>query len=205
MVSILPTAISTTQEYCMTQVFSLKLGFRTTILFSKSLKFFFFLFSSWMTRAGIFFSFIVSWCLHQRVNLCSCWLILPCERPYFLFIAYLLWSHHWSILPGSRVDQNLSNVFHHLPALPCTEKSWQFGVLSIKNIMSKHLSNSERLRILEGYLSTSFSKYAIQNRYGLSRGPIPSWLRKFSLSDKPQAQDCMKPKRKEESRLSMSE
>lgn len=116
MVSILPTAISTTQEYCMTQVFSLKLGFRTTILFSKSLKFFFFLFSSWMTRAGIFFSFIVSWCLHQRVNLCSCWLILPCERPYFLFIAYLLWSHHWSILPGSRVDQNLSNVFHHLPA-----------------------------------------------------------------------------------------
>ncbi|GAD06194.1 ISPg5, transposase Orf1 [Porphyromonas crevioricanis JCM 15906] len=71
--------------------------------------------------------------------------------------------------------------------------------------MSKHLSNSERLRILEGYLSTSFSKYAIQNRYGLSRGPIPSWLRKFSLSDKPQAQDCMKPKRKEESRLSMSE
>lgn len=71
--------------------------------------------------------------------------------------------------------------------------------------MSRHLSNSERLRIMEEYLSSSISKYAIQTKYVLSTGSILSRLRKFGLSDKAQSPDRMRPKCKEDSRLSMSE
>lgn len=70
--------------------------------------------------------------------------------------------------------------------------------------MSKHLSNSERLRILEEYLNGSSSKYAIQKKYGLSSGSIYTWLRKFGLSDKIQ-EAPMKSQVTSESTLSQSE
>lgn len=71
--------------------------------------------------------------------------------------------------------------------------------------MSKHLSNTERLRILEEYLGDSSSKYAIQKKYGLSSGCIRFWLRKFGLSDKPQIQSFMQPNSQQESTLSVNE
>ena len=52
------------------------------------------------------------------------------------------------------------------------------------SIMGKHLSNFERLAILEDYLSGAQSQGAIGRKYGISRGLIPQWLRKFGLEDK---------------------
>ncbi|WP_143733905.1 helix-turn-helix domain-containing protein, partial [Porphyromonas gingivalis] len=52
------------------------------------------------------------------------------------------------------------------------------------SIMGKHLSNFERLSILEDYLSGADSKAAIEQKYDLSHGLIRSWLRKFGLEDK---------------------
>ncbi|WP_353354939.1 helix-turn-helix domain-containing protein, partial [Porphyromonas gingivalis] len=49
------------------------------------------------------------------------------------------------------------------------------------SIMGKHLNNFERLAILEDYLSGAQSQGAIGRKYGISRGLIPQWLRKFGL------------------------
>ncbi|WP_155809395.1 hypothetical protein [Porphyromonas macacae] len=50
--------------------------------------------------------------------------------------------------------------------------------------MSKHLTDSERLRILEEYLVSSQSKYAIAKKYRIAQCLINDWLRKFGLEDK---------------------
>ena len=52
--------------------------------------------------------------------------------------------------------------------------------------MSQHLTNPERLRILEEYLSSDRSKYAIEKKYALSHGSLCYWLHKFGLEDTPQ-------------------
>ena len=54
------------------------------------------------------------------------------------------------------------------------------------SIMGKHLSNFERLSILEDYLSRADSKAAIEQKYDLSHGHglIRSWLSKSGLEDK---------------------
>lgn len=50
--------------------------------------------------------------------------------------------------------------------------------------MSKHLTDSERLRILEECLVSSQSKYAIAKKYRIDQCLINDWLRKFGLEDK---------------------
>ena len=47
----------------------------------------------------------------------------------------------------------------------CTEKKWQLGCATNQEKMSKHLSNSERLRILEEYFASDLSKYAIEKKH----------------------------------------
>ena len=69
--------------------------------------------------------------------------------------------------------------------------------------MSKHFNIPERLHILEEYLGSDLSKYAIEKKYGLNRGSIYHWLRKFGLSDKPKA-EVMKT-RTSDNMLNMSE
>lgn len=58
--------------------------------------------------------------------------------------------------------------------------------------MSKHLTDSERLRILEEYLGSTRSKYAIEKKYKISEGLIKNWLRKFGLEDKILPEETMK-------------
>ena len=58
--------------------------------------------------------------------------------------------------------------------------------------MSKHLTDSERLHIVEEYLGSSGSKYAIEKKYNIAQGLIKQWLRKFGLKDKILPEQTMK-------------
>ena len=51
--------------------------------------------------------------------------------------------------------------------------------------MKKTLNDSERLEILEEYLSSGQSKHGISRKYGIQPSNIRYWLRKFGLEDKP--------------------
>ncbi|ATR90593.1 hypothetical protein CS544_05515 [Porphyromonas gingivalis] len=58
--------------------------------------------------------------------------------------------------------------------------------------MSKHLTDSERLHIVEEYLGSPGSKYAIEKKYNIAQGLIKHWLGKFGLEDKILAEQTMK-------------
>ena len=58
--------------------------------------------------------------------------------------------------------------------------------------MSKHLTDSERLHIVEEYLGSPGSKYAIEKKYNIAQGLIKHWLRKFGPEDKILAEQTMK-------------
>lgn len=51
--------------------------------------------------------------------------------------------------------------------------------------MSKYLNDATRLAILQDYLTSDLSKYAIAKKYHISRASILHWIRKFGLEDKP--------------------
>ena len=78
------------------------------------------------------------------------------------------------------------------------------GAIKKEVIMSKHLTDSERLRILEEYLMSSQSKYAIAKKYRIAQCLINDWLRKFGLEDKI-PQDPMKTSPVSKSDLTLKE
>ena len=45
--------------------------------------------------------------------------------------------------------------------------------------MSKHPNDAKRLVIIQDYLTSDFSKYAIAEKYHTSRASILHWIRKF--------------------------
>lgn len=51
--------------------------------------------------------------------------------------------------------------------------------------MAKHRTDTERLALLQEYLSGGLTKYAFCKQHGLSQTRITYWLRKFGLEDKP--------------------
>lgn len=51
--------------------------------------------------------------------------------------------------------------------------------------MSKHPNDAKRLAIIQDYLTSDLSKYAIAKKYQISRASILHWIRKFGLEDKP--------------------
>lgn len=53
--------------------------------------------------------------------------------------------------------------------------------------MKKRFTESERLSIIQEYLTSDLSKYAIAKKYQIDRGSILYWIRKFGLEDKPHA------------------
>ena len=54
--------------------------------------------------------------------------------------------------------------------------------------MSKYPNDAKRLAILQDYLTSDLSKYAIAKKYQISRASILHWIRKFGLEDKPNAE-----------------
>lgn len=54
--------------------------------------------------------------------------------------------------------------------------------------MSKYPNDAKRLAILQEYLTSDLSKYAIAKKYHISRASILHWIRKFGLEDKPNAE-----------------
>lgn len=54
--------------------------------------------------------------------------------------------------------------------------------------MSKYPNDATRLAIIQDYLTSDLSKYAIAKKYQISRASILHWIRKFGLEDKPNAE-----------------
>ena len=54
--------------------------------------------------------------------------------------------------------------------------------------MSKYPNDATRLAIIQDYLTSDLSKYAIAQKYQISRASILHWIRKFGLEDKPNAE-----------------
>lgn len=61
--------------------------------------------------------------------------------------------------------------------------------------MRKNLTDNERLIIIEEYLRSDLTKYAICKKHGIDLGAIRRWMSKFGLEDKPQAKLTMKKNR----------
>lgn len=59
-------------------------------------------------------------------------------------------------------------------------------------IMSRHLTDSERLHIVEEYLGSPGSKHALEKKYNIARGLIKHWPCKVGLEDKILPEQMMK-------------
>lgn len=60
--------------------------------------------------------------------------------------------------------------------------------------MSKHLTDPERLALLQDYISGSYSKHAFCKLHDLDHEAVSHWLNRFGLEDKPSPRTMKKNK-----------